>query len=170
MREKLSDTVASEERRLKERAAALRAEDAASPAAKVERLVQLLFEVESIHRRVRESASFKIERVDGRGNISVEVGTGIPGGAAFVALKKTKSPKEVGRFLDFLAQALPCGRVVLLQEKSHPGAVSATLQEFVQFFLEGRRIDRLPVENERAGAIRIIKIEQRRLMKHACRT
>jgi alpha-1,4-digalacturonate transport system substrate-binding protein len=30
--------------------------------------------------------------------------TGIPGGAAFVALKKTKSPKEVGRFLDWLAQ------------------------------------------------------------------
>jgi len=30
--------------------------------------------------------------------------TGIPGGAAFVALKRTKSPKEVGRFLDFLAQ------------------------------------------------------------------
>ena len=29
--------------------------------------------------------------------------TGIPGGAAFVALKRTKSPKEVGRFLDFLA-------------------------------------------------------------------
>ena len=30
--------------------------------------------------------------------------TGIPGGAAFVALKRTKSPKEVGRFLDYLAQ------------------------------------------------------------------
>jgi alpha-1,4-digalacturonate transport system substrate-binding protein len=30
--------------------------------------------------------------------------TGIPGGAAFVALKRTKSPKEVGQFLDFLAQ------------------------------------------------------------------
>ncbi len=30
--------------------------------------------------------------------------TGIPGGAAFVALKRTKAPKEVGRFLDFLAQ------------------------------------------------------------------
>jgi alpha-1,4-digalacturonate transport system substrate-binding protein len=29
--------------------------------------------------------------------------TGIPGGAAFVALKRTKAPKEVGRFLDFLA-------------------------------------------------------------------
>jgi alpha-1,4-digalacturonate transport system substrate-binding protein len=29
--------------------------------------------------------------------------TGMPGGAAFVALKRTKSPKEVGRFLDFLA-------------------------------------------------------------------
>ena len=29
--------------------------------------------------------------------------TGIPGGAAFVALKRTKSPKDVGRFLDFLA-------------------------------------------------------------------
>ena len=28
--------------------------------------------------------------------------TGIPGGAAYVALKRTKSPKEVGRFLDFL--------------------------------------------------------------------
>ena len=26
--------------------------------------------------------------------------TGIPGGAAFVALKRTKSPKEVARFLD----------------------------------------------------------------------
>ena len=30
--------------------------------------------------------------------------TGIPGGAAFVALKTTKSPKEVGQFLDFIAQ------------------------------------------------------------------
>ena len=29
--------------------------------------------------------------------------TGIPGGAAFVALKRTKNPKDVGRFLDFLA-------------------------------------------------------------------
>jgi alpha-1,4-digalacturonate transport system substrate-binding protein len=29
--------------------------------------------------------------------------TGITGGAAFVALKRTKSPKDVGRFLDFLA-------------------------------------------------------------------
>ena len=29
--------------------------------------------------------------------------TGIPGGAAFVALKRTKDPKDVGRFLDFLA-------------------------------------------------------------------
>jgi alpha-1,4-digalacturonate transport system substrate-binding protein len=29
--------------------------------------------------------------------------TGMPGGAAFVALKRTKSPKDVGRFLDFLA-------------------------------------------------------------------
>lgn len=29
--------------------------------------------------------------------------TGIPGGAAFVALKRTKSPKDVGRFLDYLA-------------------------------------------------------------------
>ena len=29
--------------------------------------------------------------------------TGMPGGAAFVALKRTKNPKEVGRFLDFLA-------------------------------------------------------------------
>jgi alpha-1,4-digalacturonate transport system substrate-binding protein len=27
----------------------------------------------------------------------------MPGGAAFVALKRTKSPKDVGRFLDFLA-------------------------------------------------------------------
>jgi alpha-1,4-digalacturonate transport system substrate-binding protein len=31
--------------------------------------------------------------------------TGIPGGAAFVALKRTKNPKDVGRFLDFLASA-----------------------------------------------------------------
>jgi alpha-1,4-digalacturonate transport system substrate-binding protein len=30
--------------------------------------------------------------------------TGIPGGAAWVALKTSKSPKEVGAFLDFLAQ------------------------------------------------------------------
>jgi alpha-1,4-digalacturonate transport system substrate-binding protein len=30
--------------------------------------------------------------------------TGIPGGPAFVAIKGTKSPKEVGQFLDFLAQ------------------------------------------------------------------
>ena len=30
--------------------------------------------------------------------------TGIPGGAAFVALKRTKAPKDVGRFLDYLAQ------------------------------------------------------------------
>jgi alpha-1,4-digalacturonate transport system substrate-binding protein len=30
--------------------------------------------------------------------------TGIPGGPAFVAIKGTKSPKEVGLFLDFLAQ------------------------------------------------------------------
>ena len=30
--------------------------------------------------------------------------SGIPGGAAWVALKTTKSPKEVGMFLDFLAQ------------------------------------------------------------------
>jgi len=30
--------------------------------------------------------------------------TGIPGGAAYVALKRTKSPKEVGLFLDYLAQ------------------------------------------------------------------
>jgi alpha-1,4-digalacturonate transport system substrate-binding protein len=29
--------------------------------------------------------------------------TGIPGGAAFVALKRSKAPKDVGRFLDFLA-------------------------------------------------------------------
>jgi alpha-1,4-digalacturonate transport system substrate-binding protein len=29
--------------------------------------------------------------------------TGIPGGAAFVALKRTKNPKDVGRFLDFMA-------------------------------------------------------------------
>ena len=29
--------------------------------------------------------------------------TGIPGGAAWVALKTSKSPKEVGRFLDFIA-------------------------------------------------------------------
>jgi alpha-1,4-digalacturonate transport system substrate-binding protein len=30
--------------------------------------------------------------------------TGMPGGAAWVALKTTKSPKEVGQFLDFMAQ------------------------------------------------------------------
>ncbi|EJL91914.1 ABC-type sugar transport system, periplasmic component [Herbaspirillum sp. CF444] len=30
--------------------------------------------------------------------------SGMPGGAAFVALKGSKSPKEAGRFLDFLAQ------------------------------------------------------------------
>ena len=30
--------------------------------------------------------------------------TGIPGGAAFVALKRTKAPKDVGRFLDYLSQ------------------------------------------------------------------
>ena len=30
--------------------------------------------------------------------------SGIPGGSAFVALKTTKSPKEVGAFLDFMAQ------------------------------------------------------------------
>jgi len=30
--------------------------------------------------------------------------TGIPGGAALVALKRTKSPKEVARFLDYLSQ------------------------------------------------------------------
>lgn len=30
--------------------------------------------------------------------------TGIPGGAAFVALKRTKAPKDVARFLDYLAQ------------------------------------------------------------------
>ena len=30
--------------------------------------------------------------------------TGMPGGAAWVALKTTKSPKEVGKFLDFMAQ------------------------------------------------------------------
>jgi alpha-1,4-digalacturonate transport system substrate-binding protein len=30
--------------------------------------------------------------------------SGMPGGAAFVAFKATKSPKEVGRFLDFLAE------------------------------------------------------------------
>lgn len=30
--------------------------------------------------------------------------TGMPGGAAFVALKTSKAPKEVGMFLDFLAQ------------------------------------------------------------------
>lgn len=30
--------------------------------------------------------------------------TGIPGGAAWVALKTTKSPREVGMFLDFMAQ------------------------------------------------------------------
>jgi alpha-1,4-digalacturonate transport system substrate-binding protein len=29
--------------------------------------------------------------------------TGMPGGAAFVALKRTRNPKDVGRFLDFLA-------------------------------------------------------------------
>jgi alpha-1,4-digalacturonate transport system substrate-binding protein len=29
--------------------------------------------------------------------------TGLPGGAAFVALKRTKNPKDVGRFLDYLA-------------------------------------------------------------------
>jgi alpha-1,4-digalacturonate transport system substrate-binding protein len=29
--------------------------------------------------------------------------TGVPGGAAFVALKRTRNPKDVGRFLDFLA-------------------------------------------------------------------
>src|SRR5437762_12982229 len=29
--------------------------------------------------------------------------TGIPGGAAFVALKRTKNPKDVGRFPDYLA-------------------------------------------------------------------
>jgi alpha-1,4-digalacturonate transport system substrate-binding protein len=29
--------------------------------------------------------------------------TGMPGGAAFVALKRTKNPKDVGRFLDYLA-------------------------------------------------------------------
>ncbi len=29
--------------------------------------------------------------------------TGIPGGAAFVALKRSKNPKDVGRFLDYLA-------------------------------------------------------------------
>jgi alpha-1,4-digalacturonate transport system substrate-binding protein len=29
--------------------------------------------------------------------------SGMPGGAAFVALKRTKAPKDVGRFLDFLA-------------------------------------------------------------------
>jgi alpha-1,4-digalacturonate transport system substrate-binding protein len=30
--------------------------------------------------------------------------SGMPGGAAWVALKTTKSPKEVGQFLDFMAQ------------------------------------------------------------------
>ena len=29
--------------------------------------------------------------------------SGMPGGAAFVALKRTKNPKDVGRFLDFMA-------------------------------------------------------------------
>jgi len=29
--------------------------------------------------------------------------TGLPGGAAFVALKRSKNPKDVGRFLDFMA-------------------------------------------------------------------
>ena len=29
--------------------------------------------------------------------------SGVPGGAAFVALKRTKNPKDVGRFLDYLA-------------------------------------------------------------------
>jgi ABC-type glycerol-3-phosphate transport system substrate-binding protein len=46
------------------------------------------------------------------GNLHVRAGPsvrypvipGIPGGAAWVALKVTKSPKEVGMFLDFMAQ------------------------------------------------------------------
>ncbi len=42
--------------------------------------------------------------------------TGIPGGAAYVALKRTKSPKEVGRFLDFLAQDANYGEMMAKTE------------------------------------------------------
>ncbi len=38
--------------------------------------------------------------------------TGMPGGAAYVALKDTKSPKEVAAFLDYLASAPVYGRMM----------------------------------------------------------
>jgi len=52
--------------------------------------------------------------------------TGIPGGAAFVALKRTKSPKEVGRFLDFLAREDVYGEMMAKTENlpAHSGVAA----------------------------------------------
>ncbi len=52
--------------------------------------------------------------------------TGIPGGAAFVALKRTKSPKEVGRFLDFMAQETVYSEMIAKTENlpAHAGVAA----------------------------------------------
>jgi alpha-1,4-digalacturonate transport system substrate-binding protein len=52
--------------------------------------------------------------------------TGIPGGAAFVALKRTKSPKEVGRFLDFMAQEAVYSEMIARTENlpAHAGVAA----------------------------------------------
>ena len=49
--------------------------------------------------------------------------TGLPGGAAFVALKRTKNPKDVGRFLDFLASEAVYGEYMARTENipAHAG-------------------------------------------------
>jgi hypothetical protein len=78
--QKFSEEIAAEERRLDERAAALRAQQTASPQAKVEQLEKFLAEVEGIHRNALESAQFTWKHVDADGNIKKGVGNGIPTG------------------------------------------------------------------------------------------
>jgi len=55
--------------------------------------------------------------------------TGMPGGAAFVALKRTKNPRDVGRFLDFLASEPVYAEYMVKTENipAHAGVASKGL-------------------------------------------
>ena len=71
--------------------------------------------------------------------------TGIPGGAAWVALKTSKSPKEVGMFLDFMAQEanyaefagktnnIPAHAGLAKKGVAYPGATPAARAELGTF-------------------------------------
>ena len=66
--------------------------------------------------------------------------------------------------LDLATQPLTRRRVVLFEEESEAGAVAGILQNFVERLFKGRRVRR-PAIRECAGAVRIVKIKDRRLRK-----